>query len=574
MATTLEFFDAMFGDSEGLISIFQLPSKKSVFLSEPSEATEHCDSQGVMEDVYFGVGAYDAVSQGRGKASNVKEIVSLWADVDYGDTHSKSRTPKTRADALSILSQAPLPPSVIVHSGYGFHAYWLLKEPLETGEGAANYARRWVDTMQAIADKMGFVIDPVGDIARVLRVPGTTNHKHGKHVEVEIEKFDANIRYTTDDIDKYLIEEPDRSGKPSDNGQAVTSSVVVGNVKIDPAATVDHDKLEAMKSADQRFEKTWEKSRLDMKDDSPSAYEMSLANCGYAAMWSDQEVADMVIAWGRKHGLNRMHKYRRASYMNSLLTKAKMNQRHVEALEELSLATPMLTSRNAMSPEEIDGIIDTISHALGVEMIRWIQHGMEDASYSLILADKRDVLIGGVASVTNQRTFRNAVYQATGNLPIQVKQPVWDNICMNLAKIAEIILADEVSRQGRLREWVDQYIETNCRGEVEDNDQLRPILQRLRPYLKDGMVFINAGNLTKYVRYSLGEIVKRRDVLSMLRVSGWDRKNVSSRADGKVITKGYWCSTVENATTFTEEEIEENAENLPDDEAEPATEAL
>ena len=39
-----------------------------------------------------------------------------------------------------------------------------------------------------------------------------------------------------------------------------------------------------------------------MTDQSPSAYNMSMATMAMQAGWSDQEVVNLLICWRRKHG--------------------------------------------------------------------------------------------------------------------------------------------------------------------------------------------------------------------------------------------------------------------------------
>ena len=53
---------------------------------------------------------------------------------------------------------------------------------------------------------------------------------------------------------------------------------------------------------DQKFKRSWEHRRPDMQDPSASGYDQSLANIALAAGWSDQEIANLMIAHRRKYG--------------------------------------------------------------------------------------------------------------------------------------------------------------------------------------------------------------------------------------------------------------------------------
>lgn len=112
----------------------------------------------------MGWGAYFAVGLrkpglSRWKRGGAAEVVSLPAF--YTDIDDPS--PAT----LVKLRGARLPPSVIVHSGGGYHAYWLLDEPTRD----LNMARQ---VLQGLASALG------GDglsPAQSLRLPGTVNCK-------------------------------------------------------------------------------------------------------------------------------------------------------------------------------------------------------------------------------------------------------------------------------------------------------------------------------------------------------------------------------------------------------------
>jgi DNA primase RepB-like protein len=112
----------------------------------------------------MGWGAYFAVGLrqlglSRWKRGGAAEVVALPAF--YTDIDDPSEV------TLTKLRAAKLPPSVIVHSGGGYHAYWLLDEPT-TDLGAAR------QVLQGLARTFG------GDglsPAQSLRLPGTVNTK-------------------------------------------------------------------------------------------------------------------------------------------------------------------------------------------------------------------------------------------------------------------------------------------------------------------------------------------------------------------------------------------------------------
>ncbi len=196
-------------------------------------------------DVHFGVALHDldeAIQIARkrrprarkGSVRGCRESVSLlpaiWADIDVsGDHHSSGTLPPDRTAALKLLEAVPQPPSIVVWTGGGFHVYWLLREPwvLETPEerdDAERLVRRVQWALQKEARTHGWQIDHTADLGRLLRLPGTLNHKALQPKPVTIEHFPlvgalanetADWRYQPDDFD--LLEDPperDRGERP------------------------------------------------------------------------------------------------------------------------------------------------------------------------------------------------------------------------------------------------------------------------------------------------------------------------------------------------------------------------
>lgn len=103
----------------------------------------------------------------RATIATVAAINCLYAEFDAAD-------PAAKAALLERVTTITPAPSVIVDSGGGYHAYWLLDEPFVlTGEAERERARQaqyaWVAYTGADA--------AAKDLARVLRVPGTVNRK-------------------------------------------------------------------------------------------------------------------------------------------------------------------------------------------------------------------------------------------------------------------------------------------------------------------------------------------------------------------------------------------------------------
>jgi hypothetical protein len=145
----------------------------------------------------------------------VRRLGALWADLDVKGEH-------TVDSRLRQLEDLTCPPSILVLTGRGCHAYWLLSKPadgleqLEQAEGVM----RWLG--------QGLGGDPVWDRARILRVPSTFNHKYEASRPVEPECFEPRLRYDLEELEemaKAFPEEGAPEGVPTSVPTAGRSSV-------------------------------------------------------------------------------------------------------------------------------------------------------------------------------------------------------------------------------------------------------------------------------------------------------------------------------------------------------------
>jgi hypothetical protein len=109
-----------------------------------------------IANVYFGVQPRNARS---GKTSAIPYIHTLFADIDR----------------LTYPVNMPAP-TITVLSGRGLHVYWKLSQPIKADKDALDLLHRAVRC--AGGD------ENARDFARILRVPGTRNHKVNTVVEI------------------------------------------------------------------------------------------------------------------------------------------------------------------------------------------------------------------------------------------------------------------------------------------------------------------------------------------------------------------------------------------------------
>lgn len=141
-------------------------------------------------DVYFGCAKFGPLNNRT--HANATYFRALWMDIDCGPTKG---VPDEKGVIKGYLDQqigldefkkfciaVGLPKPILVSSGYGIHAYWLLQETVTRSqwEPLANRLRE-------LCVEHGLIVDSsVFEASRVLRIPGTFNFKQEEPKEVTV----------------------------------------------------------------------------------------------------------------------------------------------------------------------------------------------------------------------------------------------------------------------------------------------------------------------------------------------------------------------------------------------------
>jgi P4 family phage/plasmid primase-like protien len=124
----------------------------------------------------------------RGTEAETAGCATLKIDLDY------YKTPHTQEEALAALEAFSPPPSIIIYTGQGLHAYWLLDE-FVTELKAIKQRNKWLESQFK-----EYAADGTADLARVLRIPLTYNWKHQPPTRSAILKLHDEIRYKLEDF--------------------------------------------------------------------------------------------------------------------------------------------------------------------------------------------------------------------------------------------------------------------------------------------------------------------------------------------------------------------------------------
>src|SRR5262249_50372725 len=126
-------------------------------------------------------------------ADNCHQFPSIFADID-DKNHELPR-----AAVLDRLKRLESPPTLIVDSGHGLQAHWLLSEPSDDAVRIVT-ARKKIQELTAS--------DAVHDAPRIMRLPGTHNSKCGDWLEAKIVSHHPERRYSLEALQDWL----DRQG--------------------------------------------------------------------------------------------------------------------------------------------------------------------------------------------------------------------------------------------------------------------------------------------------------------------------------------------------------------------------
>jgi hypothetical protein len=171
-------------------------------------------------DVYVSVNP--RVGKG-GKKQHVHYVSSFHVEVDYGkDGHKKPPEHESYDQALESIQKFKLQPTIINHSGGGFHLYWILNQPLNVKDFG-------IDNIELINKTLLVKLggDPgTHDISRVLRVLGTFNFKVENNPREVTTVADGGPKYNFDDFSEFM-QPTDEPEKKSDQKRTVKSDQAI-----------------------------------------------------------------------------------------------------------------------------------------------------------------------------------------------------------------------------------------------------------------------------------------------------------------------------------------------------------
>lgn len=480
---SLEFLERLYGTKPDDPYILLWKNKKSFWFQDITKAARYINNN--QEDIYFGVGLSpkDFGSSKRCIASKINGIPGLYADIDIGD-NKKKHYPKTFKEAIELVDDKFLKPSLIVSSGHGLHAYWLFKEVWmfdsdQEREFAASLNKRLNYFIKDKAEKKGYTIDSVFDLARILRPIGSINCKQVHHKPVSLIK-DLNHLYSDPNQFDKILPIPEVYGiTPADRVSKEELHKLQRLLTLRNVAEPPQDKLDHLIEIDAEFKAAWIKMDDRSKDNSVSGYHFRMTRIAIMAGWEDQEIANLLIAWNRRHGEDMTKILQRPDYTIRTIENARMTvseelaEEYTKELKEISGSKYEDSLKDSRKKKSLQ----VISHHLGFEVLNLIKYPMEKKHKYKMETAKNNIYFQDQSELVTKAKFIERIFSEI-NKAISITPKNFEIVKSTYEHIMEIVeISAENSIQGRMQSWLSEYLENAARmDQHEAVEDLEPFI--------------------------------------------------------------------------------------------------
>lgn len=298
-----------------------------------------------------------------------------------------------------------------------------------------------------------------------------------------------------------------------------------GPLILDPTAEPPSDKFGALMEVDRKFKGAWKRTRTDVPDTTPSGWDMALANAAIAAGWTDQEVANLLIASRRQHGDELKL---RQDYYGPTISKARVKHGNYEQI--VDQAGPEPEDRKAAA-------LQYVSQHLAVAVHRMIRHPGPPASYRL-LTELGDMPIKSIDALTSAVKFRNVFADSTGKVLPLMKPRLWETVAQALLDICEDDVIEDSTEAGRAKDWLDGYL---AKSKIyQSADAGAPLRRPFVSGAHDSRIAFFGDGLHSWLIKDRMEKITKAEMSALLRAVGCDQAKVNIEIEGKRTSRLIW----------------------------------
>ena len=493
--STLDFFKAMFGGEDKLETGFLLITNlqgANYFTRDLRKAAQKAHELAEESDVYFGTGLYEKkTSRGHGTEGDIVGRGFYCLDIDIkGPGHKNNNLPETEEEALAIVrAQFNYEPTALVRSGGGIHVYFAFKEPVffEEAEERAECKKRNLMLHRIVKrgfDEKEYALDNVSNLNRMLRVPGTWNHKTGHKRRVEMVSLDADKQINDDVVDELYDEEAyEKRESIAVEGDNPFNLII--DPRIDPPMTM----FLALYETNAVFKSAWECVGSKENKASISGFQMTLANIAKNNDWSDQHICDLLIAHRREKGANSdPRKLTRLDYYTRTIQKAYDRLKKDATVDQVIAVSKSL--QNAETEEEKQNsrtlLMQYLRSMLGVDLtdIR-AYHGLREVTYEMCV-NGIPCDIGGVQKLFSLAHVTQRIAALSKNVIKDIKKKDWLVVVEAILKCAEdVSIGEGMDETDMLRDKITMFLQSRKARQEKDEAALNanPFIENDETYI-------------------------------------------------------------------------------------------
>jgi hypothetical protein len=464
---------------------------------------------GSTRDVYVAAGLSER-DTGHGRRLKQDEcagIGGLWLDVDVIGGPSERRSGAPDKGAAADLAGSISEPSILVDSGYGVQAWWLLEEPWLFSDTDERTAARRLEAacVERHRRAAGWRVDSVHDLARLMRLPGTINGKDRSDPRLVSIIHNAGTRYRLEQLREVFGEhEP---GPASMNGAQVSIDFELG------ASSIPHVKFAALYAESPSFAATFEeRSRRQIGGAwTASECDMSLASYANHAGWQTDEIAALLYEHRRLHHPEGLDKALRGDYVARTISKAsaksarearqaEASEQQAEALQELAEASADPAPATGLPSEERARRWELFNRAVfgdrsDQRFVRLLQQGRgRQAVFTLHTEADDEVEVGSPRDMLNPDRFAEALLGHVGHSMLPVKREHWRDSLGAVMQLVEVTEHADETQRGRTLSAINAYLAQHV-GMEPDEAKLQ-----LFPFRESRDVLLNITHLLAWCR--------------------------------------------------------------------------
>lgn len=250
--------------------------------------------------------------------------------------------------------------------------------------------------------------------------------------------------------------------------ESKTEPMNVDELVLDLNAEPPEDKLEAL-LGDDDFEMIWEhKKRLPSLSD----YDWHLACDAIDDGWNDQEIANLIIAFRRRHGKgDDLAKALRKDYIPNTIAKARAETKGAGVL--------------ALLPFKVAKVL---------------QYGEQESEIFLVLNSGKQISMGSTDRYVSPRLAQARLVENQLGLPSKALKR-WNEIVLALQPLMEIV--ETTTREEDTRSWLNDYIGgMRALPKIDEGGDLgmlfRPGGYNSIAHDKDGRLYLRLSDVTRF----------------------------------------------------------------------------